>query len=379
MFVAIPAVLTIVYAAQLVLAGNVSSWSRALWQETVYFSSWTLLAVGVFRLCRWLHAGPRRWPRYAGGLLAGAIAVVLLHPLLYQSLRFGTGWLGWKLALTTEAPAAFYPGLRRASVNLIGPAIVLYTATVLAWHAATFYRDLKERQLKSVELESMLRQAQLHALRSQLNPHFLFNTLHSIAELVHENPPQAEQMLLRLADLLRRALHSSNAMEIGLGDELDFLKGYLEIEQMRLGARLQVTWDIAPDALPARVPSLLLQPLVENAIQHGIAPSSQVGTLLIRARCEDGFLHVQVRDNGPGLPEPSDGRRDPGVGLANTSNRLRRLYGERHRFDLVNDHGLSVNVRIPILTEFENASGSRDEATKPTGGTPVLRGKTDAV
>ncbi|MEO5961054.1 MAG: histidine kinase [Opitutaceae bacterium] len=211
--VAIPIVLTVVYAAQLVLAGNVSSWGRALWQETVYFSSWTLLAIGVFRLCRWLNAGPDRWPRYALGLLAGAIAVVLLHPLLYQSLRFSTHWLGWKLALTVDAPAAFYPALRRVALNLIGPSIVLYTGTVLAWHAATFYRDLKERQLKSVELESMLRQAQLQALRSQLNPHFLFNTLHSIAELVHENPSRAEQMLLRLGDLLRQALRSSSPVQ----------------------------------------------------------------------------------------------------------------------------------------------------------------------
>jgi sensor histidine kinase YesM len=349
-FVAVPVVLTIIYATQLVLAGNVNSWSRALWQETVYWTAWTLISVGIFWLCRWLHAGPRLWSRYVLGLLAGAIAAMVLLPLLYQSLRFGTNWLGWKLAITTAPPAAFYPALRRVAVNLIGPSIVLYTGTVLAWHAATYYRDLKERQLQSVELESMLRQAQLQALRNQLNPHFLFNTLHSIAELVHENPPHAEQMLLRLADLLRKALRSSSALEVGLAEELDFVKGYLEIEQMRLGARLQVTWDVAPDALSARVPSLLLQPLVENAIQHGIAPSLHGGTLMIRAWCEEDFLRLEVRDNGPGLLDRPHDRRGSGVGLANTRGRLQRLYGERHRFELINDRGLLVSMRFPFAT-----------------------------
>ncbi|HEX2851940.1 MAG TPA: sensor histidine kinase [Opitutaceae bacterium] len=348
-FVAVPVALTGIYTTQLVLAGNFKSWGRALWQETVYWSAWTLISVGIFWLCRWLHAGPRRWQRHALGLLAGAIAAMVLLPLIYHSVWFGTNWLAWKLELFATAPPAFYPALRRVAVNLIGPSVILYAGTVLAWHAATYYRDSKARQLQSAELESLLRQAQLQALRNQLNPHFLFNTLHSIAELVHENPPHAEQMLLRLAELLRKALRSSSEPEVALAEELDFVRGYLEIEQMRLGDRLRVTWDIAPEALSARVPSLLLQPLVENAIQHGIAPSVQTGTLLIRAWREGEFLHVQVRDNGPGLSAaPSDQRRDSGsgVGLANTRSRLQRLYGEHHRFELIDDHGLSVNVRF---------------------------------
>jgi two-component system, LytTR family, sensor kinase len=373
MFVAAPVVLTMVYATQLMLAGNITSWGHALWLEAVYWTAWSLMAVGVFWLCRWLHEGPRGWRRHAFWILAGAIAVVLLHPLLYQTLRFTTGWLGGKLALASPPPE-FFPALRRASINLIGPSIVLYIATVLAWHAATYYRDLQERKLHSAELESTLRQAQLQALRSQLNPHFLFNTLHSIAELVHESPPRAEQMLLGLADLLRKALRSSNTLEVELAEELEFVKGYLEIEQMRLGERLQVTWEIAPDSLPARVPSLILQPLVENAIQHGIAPSTQAGTLLIRAWSEEGFVHLQVRDNGPGLIDSQDRGRDAGVGLANTRSRLQQLYGDRHRFVLINDHGLSVEVRIPLTSGAGGgARAAFDQATKPTGGTPVLR------
>jgi sensor histidine kinase YesM len=164
-----------------------------------------------------------------------------------------------------------------------------------------YSHDLRERQLKSAELEIHLREARLQALRCQLNPHFLFNTLHSIAELVHEDPGLAEQLILRLGELLRKVLSSSDQQEIDLADELEFIKAYLDIEQMRLGDRLHVEWDVAPDVLRLKVPSLLLQPLVENAIQHGIAPSNRSGTVQIRAQRDNGFLHLQVRDSGPGL------------------------------------------------------------------------------
>jgi LytS/YehU family sensor histidine kinase len=211
---------------------------------------------------------------------------------------------------------------------------------------------MRDRQVQAAELESLLHEAQLQALRNQLNPHFLFNTLHSIAELVHENPPLAEQLILRLGELLRKVLASSVAQEVPLGEELDFIKAYIEIEQMRLGERLRVEWDIAPDLADAKVPALILQPLVENAIQHGIAPSDQPGTLVIRARRDDGFLHLQVRDSGPGLIADTDTRPD-GIGLSNTEARLQRLYGAMQRFELTSDNGLTVNLRVPLATTSE--------------------------
>src|SRR5262249_12858605 len=153
----------------------------------------------------------------------------------------------------------------------------------------------REKQIKSLELEARLREAQLHALRSQLNPHFLFNTLHSIAELVHADPDLAEQLVLRLGELLHKALASSGQQEVALAEEIDFIKAYLDIEQMRLGERLSVKWEIEPDVLGIPVPSLILQPLVENAIQYGIASSSEPGEVRIRAQLESGFLHLEVR------------------------------------------------------------------------------------
>jgi LytS/YehU family sensor histidine kinase len=141
----------------------------------------------------------------------------------------------------------------------------------------------------------------LQALRSQLNPHFLFNALHSIAELVHENPKLAEKLIVRLGELLRQVLQSATLQEVTLADELEFIRGYVDIEQMRLGERLRVIWDVPPELLPARVPSLILQPLVENAIKHGIEPALDGGTLSIVARDEGGRLVIDVADTGVGF------------------------------------------------------------------------------
>ena len=231
--------------------------------------------------------------------------------------------------------------IRSAGINL-----AVYAGFVLAWHAAIYYRESRDRQLKALELESLLHQAQLQALRSQLNPHFLFNALHSIAELVHENPALAEKLIVRLGELLRQVLQSSTLQEVPLADELDFIRGYIDIEQMRLGDRLRVEWDVPPELLAARVPSLILQPLVENAIQHGIAPTSRPGVLTIRARREDQSLLLEIRDTGPGLAQAIDRRE--GIGLSNTSARLQRLYGDRQKLELIGDDGLVVIVRIPF-------------------------------
>jgi len=144
-------------------------------------------------------------------------------------------------------------------------------------------------------------------------------------------------------------LQSSESQEVALAEELAFIRSYVEIEQMRLGDRLQVSWDVDDALLSVRVPSLILQPLVENAIQHGIASSSRGGALTIRARPEPGFLVLQVRDTGPGMPrEPAGNGR--GIGLSNTRLRLQRLYGDRQKFDLSEDGGLVVNLRIPLDT-----------------------------
>ena len=351
----VPAVLTLIYATQVRLAGK--SWSEALGQEIVFCGSWWVIGVLVFWLCTWLNRAPPSRARLVSGLIAGGTIAILLQPSLFlggQVVASRIHLLGSRPPLDLSAAGRTWAS---TFLGLFGFNLLIYGAVVVAWYAVTYYRDLQDRRVEAAEMRGLLQQAQLHALRSQLNPHFLFNTLHSIAELVHENPRLAEQMLLRLSELLRKALHSSTAQEIALADELDFVKGYLEIEQLRLGERLSVIWDIAPDSLDARIPSLLLQPLVENAIQHGIASSSQPGRLSIRARRDGDFFEVQIHDNGSGLLVNSSPGRN-GIGLANTSDRLQRLYGSRQRFELINDGGLRVTVRLPFSLMSQEGSNA---------------------
>jgi two-component system LytT family sensor kinase len=339
--------LTFVFSFQLYFAGYVTPWSRAFSQEAVYWVSCGILAVPIQWMCRRLHDGAHGWVFYALTLLLGAIIAVALQPVVAHLIIVVLAVLNLCPPCTDVAalPVRHLFGLaiRSAGINL-----AVYAGFVLAWHAAIYYREARDRQLKALELESLVHQAQLQALRSQLNPHFLFNALHSIAELVHENPTLAEKLIVRLGELLRQVLQSSTLQEVPLAEELDFIRGYVDIEQMRLGDRLRVEWDVPGELLAARVPSLILQPLVENAIQHGIAPTSKPGVLTIRARREGQSLLLEVRDTGPGMTQGADRLR--GIGLSNTSARLQRLYGDRQKLELVGDDGLRVTVRIPCST-----------------------------
>jgi two-component system LytT family sensor kinase len=338
--------LTLVFSSQLFFAGYVIPWSRAFSQEAVYWLSCAVLAPPILWMCRRLHRSAHGWVRYAIGLLIGAIVAVALQPVLAGCIGLVQAWLNLCFPDCETRPASWVlvvgQMIRSSGINL-----TVYASFVLAWHAATYYREARDRQLKALELESLLHQAQLQALRSQLNPHFLFNALHSIAELVHENPKLAEKLIVRLGELLRQVLQSATLQEVSLAEELEFIRGYVDIEQMRLGERLRVIWDVPPELLTARVPSLILQPLVENAIQHGIAPTAKAGTLTIRACREDAFLRLEVRDTGPGVAHESLDRQ-VGIGLANTRARLQRLYGDGQKLELVGDDGLLVIVRIPF-------------------------------
>jgi signal transduction histidine kinase len=345
-YVACWALLTVVFGFQLYWGGY-APWPTAFWLEAVHWLAWGIVAPLVVWLCRRLYGGEHTWQRYAIGLSLGLIVISILQPAIIQAIVFAKDTVQWWLALADAPPGSFLPALHRSALRIFGYNLPIYGALILAWHAMTYYRELRDRQVKAMQLEALLHQAQLQTLRSQLNPHFLFNALHSIAELVHANPKLAEQLILRLGDLLRQVLRSSTEQEVALADELDFIKGYVEIERMRLGDRLQVTWEIAPEALPIKVPSLILQPLVENAILHGVAPIAQPGALVIRAARDDQSLHLQVRDTGPGLPEETKPHR-LGIGLSNTQARLHRLYGSRQRFELLNDNGLVVKIQIPV-------------------------------
>jgi signal transduction histidine kinase len=345
-YIGIWGLLIVICTPQLHFGGKFS-WGEVFWMETVFWSSWGILSLGVFWLCRRLYAGARTWKRYAFGFLLGTIATSLLQPLLDTSFQFAKSGIASLLSLGPGPTTGFLAALKAAAMRQSGTNPFMFATVVVAWHAWRYSHDLRERKLKAAELEADLREARLQALRSQLNPHFLFNTLHSIAELVHEAPMLAEQLILRLGELLRKVLNTSERQEVTLAEEIEFIKAYVDIEQMRLGDRLSVEWNIAPEVLAARVPSLLLQPLVENAIQYGVASANRPGSVRILAQRDNGYLRLQVQDSGPGLDLSGQNTRS-GIGLSNTKARLQTLFGEQQSFELISHHGLTVDVRLPI-------------------------------
>src|SRR6185503_13508641 len=181
--------------------------------------------------------------------------------------------------------------------------IGIYLLIALTSYAYSYYRRYREGRERTLQLEAQLSHAQLQALKMQLHPHFLFNTLHSISALLNKDVQAARKMITRLGDFLRMTLENSGSPEVTLQQEMEFLSCYLEIERIRFQNRLVTRIDVSPESLQARVPNLILQPLVENAIRHGIAHRSTHGLLELEPTQQDGTLRIQVRDNGPGLPK----------------------------------------------------------------------------
>jgi signal transduction histidine kinase len=258
-------------------------------------------------------------------------------------------WLYW--GRPVGKPFSF-ANMTRFVVANFSEGIGIYLLIALTSYAFGYYRRYREGQLRTLQLEAQLSQAQLQALKMQLHPHFLFNTLHSISALLTKDVEAARKMITRLGDFLRLTLENSGSQEVTLQQEMDFLSCYLEIERIRFQNRLVTRMDLAPQTLNAKVPNLILQPIVENAIRHGIAPRSTPGLIEIEAKQLNGTLRIQVRDNGPGLSDhpTSVNQFKKGLGLANTETRLERLYGADHLFNLTNNPqgGLIVTLEIPF-------------------------------
>jgi two-component sensor histidine kinase len=317
-------------------AGLEVTWKQAVTYALGDWYVFAVLSIPVIQLARLFHFEAGKWGASLAVHAFGSIA----FSFGYMVLRAGIG--SWQSGASFSE--AFKPLLAKTwFFNLL-----VYWVIVVVTYAFEYYRRYRERELRALELEKLLAQAKLQTLQMQLNPHFLFNTLHSISSLMHKDVEAADRMIVRLSDLLRAALESSDTQEVELQQELNFLRRYLEIEQTRLGSRLTVKMEIAPDTLKALVPNLILQPLVENAIRHGIEPRAQPGRIELRAERKDRTLALEVRDNGTGIREGED--FDEGVGLSNTRARLRGLYGEAHRFELraAAGGGLLIEMSIPF-------------------------------
>jgi two-component system, LytTR family, sensor kinase len=315
--------------------GNPVSWSRALASSLADWWVFALLSLPAAWLARRVPIeAPHRARAAVIHLLASAI-----FSLAYMALR---GVIAqWQYGGVSFAQSFSTLLFKTWHFNLL-----VYWVIVAVSHAFDYARKFREREVRAAELEKRLAEARLQALQMQLNPHFLFNTLHAISSLMHRDVEEADRMLIRLSDLLRRALDSSGTQEVTLRKELEFLRNYLEIEQTRFGDRLEVQFNAPPETLNALVPNLLLQPLVENAIKHGIEPHARVGRIEVVAERINDALVLTVRDNGGGLGQ---GKGGTGIGLTNTRARLEQLYGTEHRFRVSNraTGGVEVVVHIP--------------------------------
>lgn len=242
--------------------------------------------------------------------------------------------------------------------------------TILALQAGwEYYKRFHERQrealrleLRAAELQSQLARAQLGALKAQLHPHFLFNTLNAIMTLVRQGEAEpAEKMLGRLADLLRAALGDLDAQEVPLRREMEYLRLYLSIEEVRFQDRLRVDITTGPGLLEAAVPHLCLQPVVENAIRHGVGKRSAAGRIAIRAQRDDDRLVLTVEDDGPGLDGVDPGRA-PGIGLANTRSRLAQLYGTRAELRI--EPATPTGARVTLVLPYREMETSAEEGER---------------
>ncbi|MEW6160646.1 MAG: sensor histidine kinase, partial [Verrucomicrobiota bacterium] len=309
------------FAGQLYLTqskvGNPVSWRFAATSSLAAWYIFALLSLPTWWLGRRFPIEGNGWRRHLG-----------VH--LIASAGFSFLWMVLRAAVEqfqsnpTARPVSFVEAFQHALVATFFFNLLIYWAIVSVSHAFEYYRKLQERELRASELEIRLAQARLQALQMQLNPHFLFNTLHAIAALMRKDIESADRMIARLSELLRYALESTEAHEVSLRQELDFLERYLEIEKTRFGSRLTFQSEVDPQTLPARVPNLVLQPLIENAIRHGIEPQSKPGRIELRIHKKNEWLLLEVRDNGRGLL--SGKSPEEGVGLSNTRARLEQLY-----------------------------------------------------
>ena len=297
--------------------------------------------------------------------------------IFWLGRRFRFDRHGWWRALLVHGPASlvitsvhlsyvgtsrwFLQGVRGGDPELlttildaffrtVDQTLPVYWAIIGLQHAVDYYRQARAREVRAARLETRLLSSQLQALQQQLHPHFLFNTLHAISTLVHRDPDKADLMIERLSDLLRITLRKVDVQEVELAEELEYVRAYLDIEQVHFGPRLRIEYRIDAAALDVLVPTLILQPIVENAIRHGLEPLVRPGTLTIEAEADGNMLLLRVRDDGVGFANTF--RRPDGVGLANTRARLDRLYGEAAALTMREQAsgGVRVEVTIPLRT-----------------------------
>ncbi len=317
------------------------SWPTLALLNYAYWYLWALMTPGII----WLSL---RFRFERGGLIRAlmvhvpaVVAAAFTHIAAMEGIQ-------WWMALTAGKPFEWWVEVQRSMLHYFDWEMITYWAIVGLSHSLLYYRESRGRAVRAAQLEVKLAEAQLSTLQQQLHPHFLFNTLHAISALMHRDVDAADRTLMGLSDLLRITLENLGQAEVPLQSELDFLAKYLLIEQTRFADRLTVHFDVQPDALDTRVPSMLLQPLVENAIKHGVAKKAGPGRIDISARRDGDKLLLEVRDDGVGLSEDALTALQKGIGVSTTRARLQHLFGADFRFEFHRlTQGLAVIVAVP--------------------------------
>lgn len=317
-------------------------WREALEINLVHYWMWGLLAPLIV-------LAARRWP-FSRPSWARVLPVHVVLGLFLTGIQItGAQLVLTSLGISYAAQMDLLSALGKALRINFHSSLPTYWLVLALIHAVDYYAKYRDREIRASQLETRLAEARLAALKRQMNPHFLFNTLNSISSLMYVDPDAADTMIARLSELLRLALDADGEQEVPLARELAMLSSYLEIERIRFEDRLRVEMEISPALLDARVPVLSLQPLAENAIRHGIARRPEGGMLRVRAAQENGHLRLSVENDGPGLLPREAG---DGIGLANLRARLEHLYGLAQRLDLADrpEGGVRVEITIPFRT-----------------------------
>ena len=326
----------------------------SLWQDFLLYAvrwlPWAVCAPAAIWLARRFPLRGRRWPVHLAVLIPGGLALSVLESFI------SFGFYNLLLEPIVNLPPSEGPYLKDfwlTNLNYLHNNIVTFLVVLVSVWGLDYLRMYRERELAASRFETELARANLQILKSQVNPHFLFNTLHMISTIVYQDPGLADRMISRLSDLLRATLEQPDAQKIPLKNELDVLALYLDIMKARFGDRLAVEYDIAPETLSALIPSFSLQPLVENAIKHGIMPRNEGGTVMIAASRDNGRLVVRVSDDGLGLKDDPKTLLDKGVGLKNIKSRLQSLYGSDCAFCFQNrsEGGVQIAFDIPFQNQ----------------------------
>jgi len=361
-------------ATVLALSSTIQAWRLQMLTDKTWMSSivmgkllvlnfayWYVpaaLAPAVMALTRRYRLGHTPLPLTLGFHVATAFLYSIVHTaamLVARALLFENGGR----AMDVD----WWSYVQRQYLTQLDWLLATYFFLVGLGHAMEYWRESRERAVSAERLQTRLAEAQLQALQRQLQPHFLFNTLHTISGLMRSDVEAADLMIDRLSELLRMSLRSQ-AQEVSVKQELEILQSYLAIERTRFHDRLSVSIEVDPNVLDALVPHLILQPLVENAVRHGIAPRARPGRIEVRARRVESRLELDVLDSGDGLPPDRLDALNHGVGLGNTRARLTHLYGSAHRFSFANrpEGGFHVSVSIPFRSARRGADAMEDVA-----------------